>query len=265
MERKINKIKLYHNKKEKSVVVANSLLKELQKHQFEIVEEGYDLAISIGGDGTFLKAVGENHFNDEIYYVGINTGSLGFMQEIRCEDYLDFIDRLNHNNYEIENLYLQETQIITPNKTYNFTSLNEIVIRNKSLKVFEGQIEIDHELLENFTGDGMLISTPTGSTAYNLSLGGSIIYHSINALIMTPIAPLKNKVYKNLSCSIIIPQYTEITIYPTKKNILITVDGINYEINDVLKLETKIANKKIKKLKIYPSNYIKTINQKLLS
>ncbi len=199
MERKINKVKIFTNSSEKTKVVTDKLIKALEEYNFEIVEENYDLAISIGGDGTFLHMLNKANFNEEIYYVGINTGSLGFLQEIDLEKNPDFVERLNNNHYDLEDIYLEEITVTTKDQTINYTALNEMVVRDKKLKVLECIVEVKEELLETFIGDGLLISTNTGSTAYNVSLGGSIISKDLLALSLTPIAPLKNKIYHSLS------------------------------------------------------------------
>ena len=94
MGRKINSVKLFVNNNEKSVIVAKDLEMELKKYNFDIVDEDYDLAISVGGDGSFLRMVRENDFNDNIYYIGVNSGSLGFLQEIDIKNTKDFVKRL---------------------------------------------------------------------------------------------------------------------------------------------------------------------------
>ena len=155
MERKINKVKIFTNSSEKTKVVTDKLIKALEEYNFEIVEENYDLAISIGGDGTFLHMLNKANFNEEIYYVGINTGSLGFLQEIDLEKNPDFVERLNNNHYDLEDIYLEEITVTTKDQTINYTALNEMVVRDKKLKVLECIVEVKEELLETFIGDGL--------------------------------------------------------------------------------------------------------------
>ena len=102
--RKINKIKLFINDNEKSKIVAKDLELELKKYDFKIVSRNYDLAISIGGDGSFLRMVKDTKFNEDIYYIGINSGTLGFLQEIDIDKCADFVKRLNSDNYKIEEI-----------------------------------------------------------------------------------------------------------------------------------------------------------------
>ena len=172
----------------------------------------YDLAISIGGDGSFLRMVKDTKFNENIYYIGINSGTLGFLQEIDIDKCVDFVKRLNSDNYKVEEIGIQESKVITEDEILLFDSLNEIVVRDIDFNTIKFGVYVDNELLENFTGDGLLISTSTGSTAYNMSFGGSIVYNTLSTLSITPIAPLNNKVYKTF-----IIKYISIMLITIKK------------------------------------------------
>ena len=262
--RKFNRVKIYKNNSLKTQKVAKDLIQELKENQYDVGDDFCDLAISIGGDGTFLRMVHESMFDDAICYVGIHTGSLGFLQEIDIDLCPDFVTKLNQNEFREETKGIQETKIITKNGEYYFKSLNEIVIRDVNLKTFEGDIKIDDELLETFAGDGLLISTTTGSTAYNTSLGGSIIHKSIECLIMMPMAPLKNKSYHSLANSLVIPKKTSIFIYPKNTSILITVDGETCRLDDVQCIETFMGDQVIRCLKTNSSSFIQIVHQKLL-
>ena len=266
MTRKINKVKLFVNDNEKSSIVAKDLEMELLKYGFEIVDKEYDLAISVGGDGSFLRMVNDTNFNENIYYIGVNSGSLGFLQEIDIKDTVDFVKRLNTDNYKVEDISIQETKILTENKVIQYKSLNEIVVRNREFKSLKVPIYVDDEFLENFNGDGILLSTSTGTTAYNMSFGGSIVYNTLDTLSITPIAPLNNKVYNTLPNSVIVPSLKVVSLIPSKdyRNMFIQVDGVNYFIDDVVKLETKVGKKNIKCLRMNDFHFIKVLNNKML-
>ena len=113
----------------------------------------------------------------------------------------------------------------------------------------------------------MLISTSTGSTAYNMSFGGSIIYNTLKTLSITPIAPLNNKVFRTLVNSVIVPSNKVITLVPDKKNadLFIQIDGVNKLLDNVIKIETKITDKKIKCLRMNDFHFIKVVNNKVLA
>lgn len=263
MKRKINNIKLFINHDDKSKEVGEKLLVELKKKHFNIVDNNYDLVISIGGDGTFLHMVKDENFNNEIYYVGINSGTVGFLQEIDINHTLDFVERLSQDDYKEEELSIEETKIITQKDNKTYYSLNEIVLRKDDFSLLKMPVYIDNELLENFTGDGLLISTSTGSTAYNMSFGGSIIYNSLKALTITPIAPLNNKAYKTLVNPIIVPENKEIKVLPNT-SLFVMIDGKNIQIKDVLEIRTKVASRKIKCIRMHDFHFIKTVNSKIL-
>ena len=261
----IKNVKIFSNHSEKSLETKKVLIEKLQKSNIKIVDNNYDLVIAIGGDGSFLRMIKENNFNSDIYYIGINAGTLGFAQEVSIDNIDGFVDDLNNNNFMIEELGIQENNIFTKDGNSKFYSLNEIVIREKELNTVKLNVFVDENLLENFAGDGILISTSFGSTAYNLSFGGSIVYNIFHSIQLTPIAPLNNHSYRNLINSLILPQNKKITIIPTDtKNLIITVDGENNIYTDVIKIETVVKDKVIKCLRNKDYNFINKINDKFL-
>ncbi len=264
MDKEIKKIKLFVNQDDNSQEVANNLKKELEDNNFLIVDNDYDLAISIGGDGSFLRMVRNNLFNDNIYYIGVNAGTLGFLQEIDVNDTINFVNRLKNHDYKIEELNIEESTIDANDKKYVFNSLNEIVIRKKNFSILKTDIYIDDELLEHFSGDGLLISTSTGSTAYNMSFGGSIVYNTLNTLQLTPIAPLNNQAYRTLVNSLIVPVDKKITFINNNVDIFLMIDGKIKEIDEVSKIEVKISSKKIKCLRMNDFHFIKIVNNKII-
>ena len=259
----LKKVKIYTNEKEKSLLVEKELEKELELHSFLIDENDYDLGISIGGDGTFLKMVHDSDFKD-IYYTGIHTGSLGFMPEAQIKDCLPFILRLKENNYVLEELDVGEVIVTTNSSEDHYFFLNEVIIRDQNLRTLESKVVVDNTLLEEFTGDALLISTNTGSTAHNVSYHGPIIHNALSVLVITPIAPIKNNVYHNLDNALVIPESSKIILTPKKKEVFITIDGISIKHSNVIQIEVRMANKKIKKLKFQDINFIEKIHDKLL-
>lgn len=263
---KIEKVKLFPNPKPKSQEMAKVLAKKLLEYGYQITEEDYDLAIAIGGDGSFLRMVRENLFNSNIYYIGVNTGTLGFLQEIKPDEINNFLKKLQYDFYKIENVGIQETKIVANEGEETFYSLNEIVIRDKDFKTTNLDVYIDDELLEIYTGDGLLIVTSVGSTAYNLSLGGSIIDSDLHTLQITPIAPLNTRAYRSLLNPVVIPETKMIHIYPHKQNqdLMISIDGANQFYHNITNITTSISKKKIKCLRMKDYNSTKIIHDKFL-
>lgn len=266
MNRIINKVRLFYNSNSQSKSTYELTKELLERYHFEIVEEDYDLAIAIGGDGSFLRMVKQASFNSTIYYVGINSGTLGFLQEIKPEEVEVFIARINNNDYKLEELSVQETVIKRKKDSSIFFSLNDLVIRDKELNTTHLTIKIDDCILENFVGDGVLISTSVGSTAYNLSFGGSIVYGSIHTLQITPIAPLNSKAYRSLMNAVIIPEEKTIHILPKKdkRNLILSIDGETNSYKGVEEIVTKVGDKKIYCLRMNDYDYTNIINEKFL-
>ena len=259
-------VKLFVNDNEESRNVSKIVREKLEIANFQIVEDNYDLAIAIGGDGSFLRMIKSSNFNENCLYIGINAGTLGFAQEVNVEEIDKFILDLENNNYKIENIGIQEIEIKTPDTISKQLSLNEMVIRDLDLNTVNLKVLVEGMLLEDFVGDGLLLATSFGSTAYNLSFGGSIVYNTFHTLQLTPIAPLNNKSYRNLLNSIILPDNKEVVIKPFNrtKNLLITVDGDNNFYKNVDYVSSKVSGREIQILRMKDYNFIKKINDKFL-
>lgn len=261
-----NNVKIFYNNNDKSINTFNEVKDKLIKNGFNIDENDYNIAIAIGGDGSFLRMVKETNFKSDVLYLGINTGTLGFAQEIHVNELDELIENLKTGNYKVNEFGVQETNLYSNNENSKFYSLNDIVIRDMDLNTLKLDIFIDDALLEHFAGDGILVSTSFGSTAYNLSFGGSIIYNTFHALELTPVAPLNNKTYRTLTNSLVLPQNKNIEIIPvSNKNLIVTVDGENKYYENVDKIDTILSDKTIMCYQNIDYNFVKKINDKFLS
>lgn len=204
-------------------------------------------------------------FNSNPYYIGINSGTLGFLQEAKNTEVDKLIYELQEEKYKIDEIGIQETNIYHDGVS-KFYSLNEIVVRDKDFKMVKFDVSIDKDYLERFTGDGLLIATSQGSTAHNLSYGGSIVYNNFSTLQITPIAPINSKVYRTLNNSVIIPDQKEIIMKSIgKKDLMVTIDGENNVYHNVDSISTFIKDKKIKCLRFSHYNFPQKINEKILA
>lgn len=263
---RISRVKLFVKENEKSQQVAELLKEKLKNQNIEIVDENYELGIAVGGDGTFIRMITETDFNSDIFYVGINAGTLGFAQDVSIDEIDRFIECLSTERFKYEEISIQEVEVVTKDETYRLKSLNEILIRDDNLKTINLDVYINDELLEEFKGDGILVSTSFGSTAYNLNLGGSIVYNTFDTLQITPIAPQNNKVTRSLTNSIVIPSNFKVSIKPYRDDsILVMVDGNNYIYNNVVEITTSIRDKKIRLIRKDNYNFIKKINDKFIN
>ena len=206
------KVSIIRNRKRQSEEVFQQLRYKLRQNNFILTEKHPDIVISIGGDGMLLSAFHKyEHQLDRVRFIGVHTGHLGFYT-----DYLDSeIDKL------VENL-----------KYDTGAKVSYLMINGVDF--------------ERFRGDGITVSTPTGSTAYNKSLGGAVLHPTIEALQIAEIASLNNRVYRTLGSSVIVPKKDKIEITPTRPGFhIISVDNSTYSYRNIAKVEYQIDNHKI--------------------
>ena len=263
----IRNIKLFVNNNDESLEVSKLVKGKFLLSGFNISNDSFDLGIAIGGDGSFLRMVRSTNFDSNPYYIGINTGTLGFMQEVRPDEIDTLINEIIYEKYKVDDIGIQETEIKYNDQSKEFYNLNEIVIRDKNFKLVKAGIKIDDDKLEDYTGDGILISTSCGSTAHNLSYGGSIVYPNFSTLQITPVGPINSKSYSTLTNSLIVPSYKKISIEPDNRNAsyIVTIDGANNTFDNVEEINTSIQNKKIRMLRFSKYNFPQKINEKFLS
>lgn len=147
-----------------------------------------DLALSVGGDGTFLRTAGQ--INDQsIPVLGINTGRLGFLADVGGDQIEETLDELFHRKYQIEERMLLELQ--TPEPFFqNNNALNEIaVLKRDTSSMITIHTYLNDDYLTSYQADGLIIATPTGSTAYSMSVNGPIILPQCDNIVLTPVAP----------------------------------------------------------------------------
>lgn len=258
----IKRIKLYTNNKINNLEEVKIIKDKLLDNGFKIVDNDYDLAIALGGDGTFLRMIKDNKFNSNIYYIGINLGTLGFSQDINVDNIDTFIYELKNNKLNIENIFIGEVIVYTENKKYKSNYLNEIVIRKENLRTIRTNISVKNNLLENYIGDALLIGTPFGSTAENICFNGAIMYNS-KLLQITKIGSINSSKYKTIKNSIIVPNY-DIELAFNKDNLFIIKDGNLKRYNNVIKVITRISNKNIKLLRLSNYNFESKLRDKML-
>jgi len=210
----------------------------------EEIPSQVEMVIVLGGDGTLLsvaRLVGKYR----VPILGVNLGGLGFLTEITLKELDKVIERVLEGDFVVdERVALQAAVLRRGERMADFTVLNDAVINKGALaRIIDLETSINGEYLTTFKSDGLILSTPTGSTAYNLSAGGPIIYPSLHCIIITPICPhtLTNR-------PIVIPDDVTIRVVlkTTQQEVLLTLDGqqgfmLEYEdIVEVKKSETSI-------------------------
>jgi NAD+ kinase len=149
-----------------------------------------DAVISLGGDGTLLSTAREL-CGAETPILGVNIGHLGFLTEVECSEIDVAVNNLKTGKYEIEERMMLQCSIEGNHQTMTGHCLNDIVLSKGTLgRIIRYDIYIDDKFYNTITADGIIVSTPTGSTAYSLSAGGPIIYPTLHSISLTPICPL---------------------------------------------------------------------------
>lgn len=220
-----------------------------------------DFFISIGGDGTFLAAL--LYIKDSgIPVIGINTGRLGFLSYNPTNTIRETIKSLINKNYEIENrcvLKFDTNKCIFNNDNY---ALNDFTIHkrdNSSLTAIT--MYLNGDFFNTYWGDGIIVSTPTGSTAYSLSCGGPIVFPESNNFVITPVSP------HNLNVRpVIVPDNVEITfeMKSRERNFLISLDSRYKIINNEIKLKILKAPFSMKTVRIKGQSFSGVIREKLM-
>lgn len=164
-------------------------LEYFQQKKIEIVDKPNkaDFGVVIGGDGTLLRAFRSFIFKKNLYVIAINAGSLGFLTEIKKENMLEEYDNFLAGNFKYEKRHILEVEL----DGQIYYALNEVVLSKAGItsRVLRVNFKTNGEYMSTYKGDGVIVATPTGSTAYSMSAGGPILKPDMKAMIITPIAP----------------------------------------------------------------------------
>ena len=229
----------------------------LSDNEFEL-----DLALSIGGDGTFLHTAALIH-RQNIPILGINTGRLGFLADVSAKDIEETLDELYRNYYKVEERRLLQLIVEDgePFKSYNY-ALNEVaILKRDTSSMITIHTQLNGEYLTSYQADGLVIATPTGSTAYSMSINGPILIPQCDNLILSPVAPHSLNVRP-----LVIPDSYTITlgVESRSKSFLVALDGRSEVFPTGIQLSVKIADYTTKVIKRYNHTFYQTLREKLM-
>jgi len=219
-----------------------------------------DIMFSIGGDGTFLEAVSIVQ-NYGIPIVGINTGRLGFLADISPEHIEDSLSAILNGQYKVEHRSLVELDLINSPWEGFTCALNEVSIQKRYSTMITIHTYLDDTYLNSYWADGLIVSTPTGSTAYSMSVGGPIVTPDSNNFIISPMAP------HNLTIRpVIVPDHNLIRIEVESRDnsFLLTLDSHTEIIEGEVQMRLKRADFTIKTLRIKDATFYNTLRSKLM-
>ena len=253
-----------------SLETADLLKAKLITSGFEVTEEFSDkaeLLVSIGGDGATLDAIHQYDF-PAMPIVGINTGHLGFFQEFHPEELDEFIFNYKEGHYSTQELVTVQAKVTTEDgREVIHTGLNEVVIRGSLSYSTHLNISIGDSFIERFSGDGILIASPAGSTAYNYSVGGSIVDPRLNLLQVTPIAPMNTTAYRSFTSSVLLPSDLTLGIIPEytrNDSTYILTDGKETLYHNLKRITVGFSDKVIKLIRFESYDFWNKVKTKFL-
>lgn len=256
------------NDEPSSIKTKTELETLLKENGFDIQEElkaDTELVITIGGDGTFLRSFKAINFA-AIPVLGINTGHLGFYTEFIPSELGKVVDACKANSFTIQSHKTIKTIVETENGEIELDpALNDVLVKTLSSSLLHLDLSIGNSFIESFSGDGLLVSTPSGSTAYNYALGGSIVDPRLNLLQITPMAPVNNSAYRNFTSSLLAPENEKIVIVPTDNNdAQIYIDGYSKKLEGIKKIVISISDIEAKIVRLSGFDFWDKVKSKFL-
>jgi len=228
---------------------------------FEGKDFNADIVISLGGDGTFLKAA-MRAVKKKIPILGINTGRLGFLADISPDEMEDTIDEIYNNHYKVEERAMLQLNSNDERLKEDPYALNEIaILKHDSSSMIGIKVAVNGQYLNTYQADGLIIATPTGSTAYSLSVGGPIIVPHSQTMTITPVAP------HSLNCRpIVVCDEWEISLEVESRshNFLISIDGRSMSCDENTHLRITKAPFKLKLIKRFNHVFFDTLRGKMM-
>ncbi|HET6892532.1 MAG TPA: NAD(+)/NADH kinase [Pyrinomonadaceae bacterium] len=198
-----------------------------------------DLMLILGGDGTMI-ATARMLGDHEVPVLGVNYGGLGYLAEFRIEELYTALESILNGNYRLDRRVMLAAELLRGSEVVTYMRvLNDVVINKSALaRIIEIEAYLNQQFVNSFRADGLIVSTPTGSTAYNLSAGGPVIYPSMNAVVITPICPftLSNRPLVVPDDSII-----ELRLKTEREDVALTLDG---QVGFPLQVEDRVVIRK---------------------
>ncbi len=220
-----------------------------------------NIIASIGDDGTFLQAVRKTGFRDDCLYAGITIkDSLSMYCDFKFDDSLKMVEAVANEQLEVRRYPLIEVDV---DGQGTFPCLNEFSIRSSIIKTFVVDIFVDDLHFETFRGDGLIVSTPTGSTAYNKSVNGAVVDPLLSCMQVSEVASLNNNKYRTLGAPFILGGDRKLTLKVDDDNDYPTMgfDNEALSIRLVDKIQIKLSDKKIKTLKLKDNSFWEKVNE----
>lgn len=252
--------------------ISNSLEKRIKTYlsDFDLVFDSKepDIVISIGGDGTLLHAFHHYvHRLDQTAFVGVHTGHLGFYADWVPEEVEKLVIHIAKTPFQIVEYPLIEVTVryLDAVKEKRYLALNECTVKSVEGSLVM-DVEIKGEKFETFRGDGLCISTPSGSTAYNKALGGAIIHPSLSAIQIAEMASINNRVFRTVGSPLVLPQHHTCLLKPINDvDFQITIDHLFLVQKKVKSIQYRVAEEKIRFARFRPFPFWKRVKDSFIA
>lgn len=268
---------VFANQNQYSEQIRVMLEKKLQAAGFIVLNEfdpSAELLACVGGDGSFLHTLHKCGFPDTPV-IGVNTGHLGFFQEIDPAMIDEFIMKYKKGAYQIQRLKTIRTELslqdekAEPRGAYHHAhmSLNEVVLQKAPHGSAHLNISFGDRFVQRFSGDGILVCPPAGSTAYNYALGGSIVDPGFDLMQITPMAPINTTAYRCFTSSLIVPPQVDILICPefeTESNMKIIADGMEHRYDHVRSIRISLTDHTVQLVRFENYDFWSKVKSKFL-
>ena len=227
--------------------------------EFELLCKTCDILVTLGGDGTLISVV-RRSFTYDIPVLGVYAGNLGFLADISMDELDQFVENIVNNKFRIDERSVLEVKIIRDGEEITMHAFNDIVLTRPSISnMIHIETLVDGKAFNTYYGDGVIVSTPTGSTAYNLSAGGPVLFPLTHVFTLTPICP-----HSLTQRPVVLPGKYSIEMKTPKNQALMIVDGQDmHELNIGESVHIELAVKTAKLVHREEFNYFDVLKEKL--
>ncbi|WP_062197620.1 NAD kinase [Massilibacterium senegalense] len=251
--------------------LSNSLQEKIRTYllEFELEhdEEQPDIVISVGGDGTLLHAFHKyQHRLEETAFVGIHTGHLGFYADWVPSEVEKLVIHIAKTPFRIVEYPLLEVTVrhFDGEKSAQYLALNECTVKSMEGSLVM-DVEIKGEPFETFRGDGLCISTPSGSTAYNKALGGAILHPSLESIQISEMASINNRVFRTIGSPLVLPKHHTCLLKPVNDvDFKITIDHLFLVHKKVKSIQCRVAEQKVRFARFRPFPFWKRVRESFI-
>jgi NAD+ kinase len=262
-----NNIYLFYKKNEKILANLSSLHELAEQNGFNIVStmKEANIIAALGGDGTFLQAVRKSGFRDDCLYAGVTLDEQpSFYCDFNIDEKEKMVEAMTNADIEVRRFPIIEVKV---DQNPSFYCLNECTIRSSVIKTLTADVYINDLHFETFRGDGIVIATPTGSTAYNKSINGAVVDPLMDCMQISEIASLNNNTYRTLGSSFILSEQNSLTLRLgsyQNLNPIVGVDNEALNIQQLEKIEVKLHHQKIKTVKLKDNSFWRRVQRTFL-